>query len=206
MKPALLALVLGGCAGLAACRSTPEPVPNLAHARHVEDFRTYRIERVGLLPFRGAALEASYADVLQQAFHAELVNATPYELVRLLPADLEEVPGSDPHRRGGYDPRTILDVSRRFRLDGMLVPTVTDFQYFPPLRLGVQLELVSSETGALLWTSLVHLDTSDATVRRGLEAFHRRRADSLGDERWQLTLLAPRRLARFAAWQVAGVL
>ncbi len=206
MNSARLAPILLVCALAGGCRSTPEPVANLAHARHVEDFQTYRIQRVGLLPFRGAALEANYAEVLQQAFHAELVNATPYELVRLLPGDLEEVPGADPHRRGGYDPRTILDVSRRFRLDGVLVPTVTDFQYFPPLRLGVQLELVSSETGALLWTAGVHLDTSDAAVRRGLEAFHRRRTDSLGDERWQLTLLAPRRLSRFAAWQVAGVL
>lgn len=205
MKRSLLAsavlLVL-----LGACRSTPEPHVPLASARWVTDFETYRIQRVGLLPFHGAALDREYAEVLQQAFHAELVNATPYELVRLEASDLEEVPESQPHRRGGYDPRTILDVSQRYRLDGVLVGTVTDFQYFPPLRLGVQLELVSSETGATLWTSAVHLDASDAAVRRGLEDFHRSRNDSLGDERWQLTLLAPRRMARFAAWQVAMVL
>ena len=195
---ALLALV--------GCRSTPASIEQLASAELAADFDTYQVRRVGLLPFAGEPLEREYADVIQQAFHAELVRATPYELVRLEPRDLDEVPTSETHRRGGYDPRTIVDLSRRYRLDGVLIGTVTDSQYFPPLRLGVILELISSETGATLWTSNVHLDATDPKARRGLESFQKARGDSLGAERWQLTLLSPRLFARFAAWHVANLL
>jgi hypothetical protein len=201
----LLLLALSVCAA-GACRSGMDRIEPLASAELAADFATYRVRRVGLLPFQGEALDREYADVVQQAFPAELVRTTPYELVRLEPRDLEEVPQSQTHRRGGYDPRTIVDVSRRFRLDGVLIGTVTDFQYFTPLRLGVVLELLSSDTGATLWSSTVHLDATDPKARRGLEAFHKARADSLGAERWQLTLLSPRLFARFAAWHVASLL
>lgn len=203
MRAARLLLLALLIAVAGSCRASQAPIESLASAELAADFETYRIRRVGLLPFQGETLEREYAEVVQRAFHAELARQTPYELVRLEPPDLEEVPTSQTHRRGGYDPRTILDVSRRYRLDGVLIGTVTDFQYFSPLRLGVLLELISSETGATLWTSTVHLDATDPRVRRGLESFHRDRADSLGAERWELTLLSPRLFARFAAWHVA---
>ena len=120
------------------------------------DFETYQLERIGLLPFLGLELGTDQAFELQSTFFTEFSVETPFEVVPLYRNDLEEVPGSEPYRRGGYDPRTIIDIARRFRLDGVFVATVTDYQFYKPQRLSVQVDLVASETGVAIWSSSIH--------------------------------------------------
>jgi hypothetical protein len=43
----------------------------------------------------------------------------PYELVPLSTADLDEVRASEPYRKGRHDPRAILELARRYRLDAL---------------------------------------------------------------------------------------
>ncbi len=146
--------------------------------------------------------------MLQATFYSELSRSTDFEIVMLDKDDLAEVPSSDPVRRGWYNTRTILGISERFKLDGLLIGTVTDLQTFHPQRLSVQFDLVSAETGLTLWSSTLHLDAGDEIVREGLQAFYSfGEGESTGnDEPWELALLSPRRFARFAAWQVARLL
>lgn len=198
-------LVLVLAAALAAC-AAPRSVAPLADARIVSDFDTYSIRRVGLLPAVGVPLSARQADDLQAAFFAELSAATDYEIVRLGAADLEAIPRMEPHRTGRYRPQTILAVSKRYALDALFVPTVTDLQPHPPQRLGVQVDLVSAETGQTLWASSVQLDAAQEHVRRSIEAWARRHQGDVSDSTWELTLLSPRRFARFAAYQVAALI
>ena len=199
MRPFLLALFLCAAAGCAAV--TPERSP-LASAQIVPDFGTYSIRRVGLVPFTGADLTRAQSEELQGAFFSEISSSTSYEIIALEPEDLAEIPASD---RGWYRPQTIIDVSRRYQLDALLIGTVADSQYFPPQRLSVQLDMVASETGLPVWSSSIHLDASRADVRRSLESWSQ---DRLGGEaaEWELTLISPRRFAHFAAYQVAQLL
>ena len=187
------------------CRSTPPDPGPLASSTLAADFGTYRIARVGLLPFVGRDLGPEGAANLQSAFLQELGRVMPYELVPLAAGDLDEVDPSQPYLRGRYDPRAVLEVARRFRLDALLVGTVTHNQPYPPQALGVEVELVATETGLPLWTSSVHLDAGDARVRRRLELWQAsHKADAGGRESVQLILVSPERFARFAAWEVAS--
>ena len=88
-----------------------------------------------------------------------------------------------------------------------LIGAVTDIQTFHPQRLSTQFDLVSSETGMAVWTASLHLDAADDSVRDALEEFYTYGdgEDSSG-EPWELSLLSPRRFARFAAWQMARLL
>lgn len=191
----------------ASCASTQNSVELFGTARVVNDFESYTLDRVGLLPLEGNGLTDEQARALQATFYSELSRSTDFEIVVLAPDDLEEIPKSDPVRRGWYESATILELSRRFTLDGLLIGTVTDAQTFHPQRLSVQFDLVSAETGLALWSSSVHLDAGEDRVRDGLQAFY-----SWGDgedssgEPWELSLHSPRRFARFAAWQVARLL
>lgn len=200
MRARALALL----AALAACATTPLRMPELASSRVEADFATYEIRRVGILPFDGANVDDAQALRLRDAFHAELPRAADFELVPLSRDDLEEIQQSDPQRLGWYRPRTIIDLSQRFRLDGILFGTVTQQRFFPPQVLSLQVELVSAETGLVLWSSAVHLDGGDPRVREGLELFY---AGSAGDGNsspsWEVALLSPERLGRFAAFQIA---
>ncbi|MEM7306779.1 MAG: hypothetical protein AAF682_08915 [Planctomycetota bacterium] len=193
---------------LSACASTVAPMPTLATARVVDDFDTYRLGRVGLMPFEGEDLTDEQSAALEAAFFTELSHSTPFELVTLDTADLEEIRVSEPYRRGWYRPETILGLSRRYSLDAVLFGTVTQSQFFPPQKLSVQVDMVAAETGLVIWSSSVHLDASERRVRDGLEAYFTdpdgRESDEGQD--WRLSLLSPSRFAQFAAFQVATLL
>lgn len=178
-------------------------MPTLASAQVSNDFETYTIRRVGLLPFAGRDLSDSQREEFQLAFLSEISQSTPYEIVLLDREDLEEVEESEPYRRGWYRPRTIIQLSRRYSLDAVFFGTVTQQRTYPPQLLSLQLDLVAAETGLVVWSSAVHLDASDNRVVDGLKIYYAREDD---DRAWELALLSQERFARFAAFQVACLL
>jgi hypothetical protein len=195
---ALLALSCG-------CASAPVAPRQFAHARFADDFESYQLRRVGLLPFCGETGDEGRARALQQTFAFELARTAPYELVALDEADVAEIAASDPLRRGAYDPRALLAMARRFRLDGLLIGTVTQMQLYTPQALAVELELVATETGQPVWSSQVALDATDPALRENLERWLFADASEASADA-QLAWLSPERLARFAARAVAETL
>ena len=197
------ALGLALLVGLSACKSSPRSVIVLSTSRLAADFDTYNFQRVGVLPVEGD-LEDEFAIGLQQDLYTELSRSTPYELVPLSKADLFDVQKSEPLRRGAHRPEALVEISRRYRLDGILFSHVPHRRIYPPQELSLQSELVASDTGQVVWSSSVHLDASDERVRHGLEGFFSRAHDAeTGGAGWELSLLSPTRFARFAAFQIA---
>jgi hypothetical protein len=193
---------------LAGCATGRAPMPILATARVASDFETYRVERVGLMPFQGSDLTAEQSAALEAAFFTEISHSTPFELVLLAEDDLAEVRHSDAYRRGWYAPETIVAVGRRYSLDAVLFGTVTQSQFFPPQKLSVSVDMVAAETGLVIWSSAVHLDATEERVRNGLEAYFSNTAGEAEDaaQDWRLALLSPSKFAQFAAFQVASML
>src|SRR5262249_51840645 len=153
------------------------------------DFYTYELKRVGLMPFAGTDLDPARARALQLAFFSELSQSTPFELVLLDAADLEQVETSEPYRRGAYKPKTIIGVSKRYNLDAIVFGTVTEERSSPPQILSLEIDLVAAETGLVIWSSAVHLDAADQRVRDGLELFYEKEADDdSGTPSWELSL------------------
>lgn len=195
----LLALATSGCA-LFETKATPL----LATGRITSDFQSYSLRRVGLLPFATTPDDNTGDEALEDAFHAELVVATGYEVIPLRADDLLESRGLEPHRRGAYPAATLLELRRRFLLDAVAVGVVTTRRVVPPQRLGVQFDLVSCETGATLWSANILIDASDADTRAALGKWAAAHTELTGGA--DLALLSPRRFARFAAWQIMQLL
>jgi hypothetical protein len=187
-----------------ACLATRAPdMPRLANAVVTSDFESYPLRRIGLPAFVGRELTAQQGRDLQHALHSELAQSTPWELVLLDDRDLAELEPSDPQRRGAYQPRTIIGLSRRYALDGILFGTVTQQRFFQPQLLSLDVDLVSAETGLVIWSGAVDLDGSDQRVIDGLRVYYSNDDDQ---ESWRVALLSPERFARFAAFQVACLL
>lgn len=198
------------CAALVAatpaCFMTRElKMPALAHAEVASDFSTYELRRVGLMPVAGLDGNRNLAESFRLALQAELSRSAPYELVVLTHEQLEAVEDSEPHLRGSYRPRTILSLSQRYQLQGLLFPTVTQHRDFPPQELGVVLDLVTAETGFPVWTGRLHIDANDPAVVQGLKVYYGV-GDNDASHPWELALLSPERFARFAAYQLALLL
>jgi hypothetical protein len=189
-----------------ACHAPRRGVEVLGTGRAASDFDSYTIRRVGLVPFAGGGLDNLESTVLSSAFFSEVSAVTAYEVVSLDARDLAEVPPSEPYRRGWYRPETVLGIARRFQLDALLIGTVTDRASFPHQRLGVQLELVAAETGMVIWSAAVQLDTSQRRVRDSVESWAREHLGAVEESEWQLVMMSPSRFARFAAFQIAELL
>lgn len=201
-------LTLAICAfTLAGCAATQGSVGNLARASVANDYSTYRLRRVGLLPFQGDAISQETATNLQSAFGTAAARHASFEIVPLTLGDLEEVPTSEPFRRGRVKPKTILALAQRFQLDGLLMGTVSEMRVYSPQRLGLEMDLVATETGVPIWSSSVLLDASDERVRRAVEQWHQatRGGDASG-ERKDIYLISPARFSQFAAAQLAELL
>jgi hypothetical protein len=203
----LLALALLA-SGLGACRTAePEPLPPLARSRIAADYASYELRRVGLVPFRAGDLDPARARELREALQFELSRVAGFEVVPLDEKDVAEVDRDLPFQRGEYRARSISELSRRFRLDGLLFGTVTHLEPYAPQSIGLGVELVASETGLVIWSSALELDAADARARESLERYSQLRRDgteSPSSER--TTLLSPSRLMRFAACEIARTL
>lgn len=192
------------CAGCAAAASTPTC---LATARVTPDFKSYPLARVGLIPLAGRALDPEQQASLQDVLASELARSSAFEIVVLDARDLEEVPESEPMRRGCFRPATVLALARRYNLDAVLAGTVTDYQAFAPQRLGLSIDLVAVETGMAIWSGSVLLDASLEPVQQSLAAWHAsQQVTECANESLDVYLLSPRRFAQFAASQIAQVL
>ncbi len=163
----LLACLTLGCALGDSAR------PSLAQAEADSDFESYRMRRVGLVPFAGQTLGHEHGQTLQAAFLHEFAKSGAFEVVMLDERALHEVAESKPYRRGRLQPMTVLELAERYSLDGILMGTVTHANAYPPQVLGIEMDLVSCETGLPVWSSRLQSVASDARVRNGLEALAR---------------------------------
>lgn len=194
-----------------SCRLGPPEVPLLASARLAEDFGTYELVRIGLVP-------ASYApglrtdareqrEELDRTLYSEFSGSMAQELVALRGADLEEIPTSDPLRYGAYEPQTLIRLARTHRLDALLFVHVTSKRAYPPLQLALNAELVAADTGLVIWSAGVHLDAGHEHVREALRAFYFETWKEVAHgPDWKLALVSPSRFAAFGAWQLARML
>lgn len=200
----LATALLGALASCTTLQGPPEMPPTLARSRSTADFASYPLQRVGLLPLSSDSGVDARLRELQQSLAFELSRSAPFEVVLLSESDLAEVAPPDAHQRGTYSPQTILTAARRFRLDGLLVGTVTHFENYAPLALGVKLELVPVETGLPIWIADLDLDTSETRVRESIDIYQARRLDAGGDAADSaVLLLSPGSFLRFAAGEVA---
>lgn len=194
------ALPVVGCLG-------PSEVPMMGAARITSDFDTYAIHRVGMVPFQAldeAELAPHEIGLVETAFHSEFVAGTSYDIVSLRGLDLDEVLPPNPFREGSYSPQTIRTIRDRYQLDAIMVGTITSRRVIAPQVLGVQMDLVSCETGATIWSSDLLLDAARQDTRDALDIWAQH---ELGDEHGaQMALISPLKFAQFAAYQVARLL
>ncbi len=185
----------------------PVEVPPMGSARITSDFSTYQVRRVGVVPFQAVeamGLGSHEIGAIETSFQTELAASTTFELVPLRGTDLDEVLPPDPFRKGWYTPETIRTLRDRYRLDALMVGSITSRKVVPPQVLGIRLDLVSCETGATIWSSSLHLDASRQETRDAIELWA---ANQLGDQHASsLALLSPLRFAQFAAYQMARML
>lgn len=203
MKSLAIALGLTVAAG---CASSPahEIVP-LGSARAVSDFASYDLRRVGVLPPTGNDLDAELARSIAESLATSFAADTAYEIVPLGAVEMESVGALDPSRTGRVQAPAILELARRSGVDALLAARVVDLRPYEPIRFGLEVDLVAVETGLVVWTAQVRVDTADRRTLEAVEAWQWTTRTG-GESERAVDLLSPRRMGEFAAAQASMLL
>jgi len=204
MKSQLLAVLVS--IGVAGCGVTgTKAMLPIGTARATADFASYDLRRVGVLPPRGEVLEPELAIALRDALAAAFVAETSYEIVPLGEREMESIERLDPARTGRIPPEAILEIARRAGLDAVFATRVVDLRPYEPVRLGIEVDLITVETGLVTWSAQVRVDTGDSRTLDVIETWQLSTRAG-GESERAVDILSPRRLAEFAAAQVAMLL
>lgn len=103
--------------------------------------------------------------------------------------------------------RQLLTMREALNCNGLLVGTITEYQPYPRLSIGLRLKLIDLTDGQLLWGLEQVWDTADASIRRRIQQYSNRELGSgsapLQDE---IVTISSLRFGRFVAHEVAETL
>jgi hypothetical protein len=201
MKSAVgLAISLASCGVLG-----PRPMPVNSFRADAADFAAVR--RVMVLPFREADGVVGQSIQVRDAFLNELAKSRRFEVVPL-PARADE------HRnvyedltRGGLSKDVLVELSERYRIDGLVLGTLTSYRAYAPTNLGLRVQLVSLHSGRTIWAAEGLYDANDSRAVEDLQHYAESfQADEDSLHGWQINLLSPTRYASFVSHRLVGTL
>lgn len=103
--------------------------------------------------------------------------------------------------------QALLLIREKFKSNGLLVGTITEYRPYPRLAIGLRLKLIDLADGQLLWGVEQVWDSTDRNVQKRMQAYYRkdRRSDAnpLPEE---LVAVSPLEFIRFAAYEIAQTL
>lgn len=174
----------------------------LADARDLASVR-----RIMVLPFDeepGVEAECDRARI-RDAYLAELQKLRRFEIVPL-PASAHE--SQDMHRSmrdGLLSTEAIVALCDRYRLDGVMLGTVTAWRAYTPPRLGMRTQLVSVHSGAVVWAVDAIYDVADRSTVSDLRHYSAGVRTADGNlHGWEFEAIAPSRFAGYVAHRVVG--
>jgi hypothetical protein len=91
--------------------------------------------------------------------------------------------------------------------NGLLVGTVTRYQPYPHMIVGLRLKLLDLTDGQLLWATEQVWDSSDRTIQKRIQVYSREgRKAGQPSLREELVVVSPLSFSKFVAYEVAGTL
>ena len=197
---ALPVLLLSGCAGFSL---VPQKVP--VHAYFGDEVDLRKVHRVMVLPFAPAPGVKADAATIRKCFVTELAKLQRFELVPLPEGAGEDSELYQSLRRGRISTEALATLGKRYRIDGVLLGTITGNRPYKPPHLGLRVQLVSLHSATAVWATEVFYDTADSATIDDLQHFAGTFAapeDSMHG--WELTLISPSRFATFVSHRVVG--
>jgi hypothetical protein len=101
--------------------------------------------------------------------------------------------------------RQLAAVRAALGCNGLLVGTVTRYQPYPHMAVGLRLKLLDLTDGQLLWGLEQVWDSSDKSIQKRVKAYLKdQQRSGQSPLREELVLVSPINFCKFAAYEVAG--
>ena len=196
---AAVALATAGCHMMRV--PTPKPVNwYLGDAKDVS-----MVRRIMLLPFQQAAGVEAETELIREAFIAELAKIQRFEVVAL-PRNTDE--NEEIYRsvnRGRISAEAMVALATRYKLDGIMIGTVTSYRAYLPPHLGLRAKLFSVHSGSYVWGADGLYDAADSRTMDDLEHYqHSFLAEEASMHGVRMNLLSPHRFASYVSHRLIG--
>ena len=199
----LLVAGLPAACGLFADAPTPKPV----NAYRGDERDLAHVKRIMVLPFSPAPGVSAQATQVREAFLGEMAKIQKFEVVPLPDGAEEDRELYASLRHGRISAGELVELGKRYRLDGVLLGTITNYRPYLPQNLGLRMQLTSLHSGATVWAAEGHYDASDSATQNDLEHFA---TTFLGEEQsmhgWRINLLSPQKFAAFVSHRLVATL
>jgi hypothetical protein len=200
---ALVLLVpLLGAAGCVITR-LPSPKPINWYLGHRND--VVGVRRIMVLPFREAASVQADTEGVRDAFLAELAKIQRFELIPLPTGTAADDQIYRALTRGRISAESLIALANRYKLDGVLVGTITSYRPYLPPHLGLRTKLFSVHSGSFIWAAEGLYDANDASTIEDLEHYQQCfLAVESSMHGLRINLLSPRKFAAYVAHRLVG--
>ena len=196
----LLVACTGGC--IREHRADP-----MASAYYINPYKNLNtLGRVALVELEN---NSAYPEV-----SAEVTQALFVALQKKQIFGVTVVPQDDPQWRGLQENldtqqtfQNILEARKALRCNGLLIGTITQYEPYPRMAIGLRLKLVDLTDGQLLWGLEQVWDTADQSIEQRVEDYTKRQTRSgAAALRQELVVVSALRFAKFVAYEVAETL
>lgn len=101
----------------------------------------------------------------------------------------------------------LVTMRETFKCNGLLVGTITEYQPYPHMAIGLRLKLVDATDGQLLWGFEQVWDTADRNLEKRIKAYFRDELrPGVASLREELVVVSSLKFAKFVAYEVAETL
>ena len=107
-----------------------------------------------------------------------------------------------------YSFEELAEIEKALKCDAVLTGTITGFEPYPHMALGLRLRLIDLSDGQLLWALEQVWDTTDKTTRNRIEAYYSPKRLMFGDENLsgQLGSVSSLKFFKFVAHEITQTL
>ena len=194
------------CITMASCSVFPrDPEPKRVNAYLADDRDISSVRRIMVLPFWEAPGVRADLGRIHNAFHDELTKLQRFEIVPLPPDAREDDLINSTLHRGKISTGSLVSLSERYHLDGIMVGTVTSYRPYSPPHLGMRVQLISIHTGDTVWAAEGLYDASDARTVEDLEHYYQtsQATDETGHG-VELYWISPSKFASYVSYRLVA--
>jgi len=207
IRAAGLVLALIGLLALSAGCETPLNGAGMTNSYYINPYKDLNaLGRVALVELDD---KSGYP-----AISADLTKALFVALQKKQIFGVTIVPHDDPEWRGLQENldslqalQKLLTMRETLKCNGLLVGTITEYQPYPRMAIGLRLKLLDLTDGQLLWGLEQVWDTADRNIEKRIKAYFRGELRSgVASLREELVIVSSLKFGKFVAYEVAETL
>ncbi len=205
MKP-LAAMLLAGAVLLPGCKHPPARDDVTYSQYHAARFDWGAVNRVLLLPLVNETAYPRATEEVRQALAAELQQLGRFEVVPA-PPDVQARLSHQVRDRGAFNEAVLIQLARQYRVEAVVLGTLTQYSPYAPPRLGLSLQVVSPGDAVVVASIDGLWDTTQTPVVNRVRAFYHQRPHVRDPSAAaDLALESPYLFDRFVCFEAANVL